>query len=118
MIELGDEIVLVGDGSHIHIEGLNAIHDRRSRWRNRPQRQIRLNRRDGQGAFRGIRHINCAGTLLALTESFVGNEEKGSVFHDGGSAGAAKLNTAEWGNLRSVKVVARIENAVAVKEES
>src|SRR5579863_1420588 len=124
MIEPGNEVVLVGDGGHVHIESLyskavNGVDDfvGCTRWCHWPQGQIRLNRRNGKGAGGCVRHIDASRGLLALAESLIGNEDESSIFHNGGAGGTSKLDAAEGGNRRSVKIVSGVENAVAVEEE-
>src|SRR3984957_5471214 len=125
MIEPGDEIVLVGDGSYVHIEGLDArdavpTSVRRARWCNWPQGQIWHDGRREQGIASccRVRHVDGSGSLLTLAKSLVGDKDKSSVFHDWGASGSSKLNTPKRRDRRTVKIISGIENAVAVKEES
>ena len=124
MIEPGDEIVLVGDGSYVHIERLDSEAGlwvdlvRRPCRGNGPQCQIRLDRGNSQGTRCGIRHMHGSRSLLALAESLIGSKDKSSVFHDWGTSGSSELNTPKRRDRRTVKIISGIENAVAVKEES
>ena len=62
--------------------------------------------------------MNGSGRRLALTKSFVGTEDEGLVLHDRASGGASKLNAPEGRDRRPVKIVTRIEDAVAVEEKA
>src|SRR5579872_7082301 len=117
VIQPGNEIVLVGDGCHIRIEGLDAGDVRRASGRERPQGQIRLDRRYGGCTLGGIRHMNGSGSLLALAKSFVSAKDKRSILYDRSPGGTTKLDTAERSNRRSVKIVTCIKNTVTIKKE-
>src|SRR5579872_6941656 len=112
VIKSGDEIILIGDGCDIRIESLDAGDIGRTGRGERPQGEIRLDRRYGGRARCGIRHVNGSGRFLALAKSFVRTKEEGSVLDNRPSGGPSKLDAAERSNRRSIEIVAGIENAV------
>ena len=55
---------------------------------------------------------------MALSQALIGSEDESLVLDDGPSRRAAKLNTAERCDRRSIKETSRVEDAVSVKEEA
>src|ERR1700719_1255565 len=118
MIEPGDEIILFGDGGHVHVESLDARSSidtrvRRACWCDRPQREIRHNGRGDKWVVARcrVRHINTSRSGLVLPEALVGSKNKCLVLDDRPSSGTPKLNPPKWSDGRTVKIIPRIEDA-------
>src|SRR6267154_6184227 len=93
MIEPGDEVILFRDGRHIHVEGLDAVHVRRTGGSDWPEGKVWLNGGHRQSAHRGVRHLNTSRSGLVLPKSLVGGKNKCLVLDDRSSGGTPKLNT-------------------------